>query len=633
MESNAVLTCSVNLEWLNNQGTTQRKVAYKTATLRLTRNEFQDIFLEIAPEKGAEIRLKLKSITVHNKFMNDGKATIKFQQEKCTVMLVNAAPSQLISFLRTIFVKMTGDKSSNSKMSLRAQLLSNKPKSFEEISPVTMVDLENAHKKISRSTDTTPSPSSKKRKISDATGRAPVAKKLLSAIPNEVMTDEQKRVFDACMSGLNVFFTGSAGTGKSFLLKKIIAALPPNATAATASTGVAACHIGGTTLHQFAGIGRGEATLERSFVMASKSVVAQGWRKTKHLIIDEISMIDADYFEKVEEVARYVRRNDKPFGGIQLILCGDFLQLPPVTKRNETTRFCFQSPMWERCVQRSFELSEVHRQHDSEFINILNKLRLGEVPKEVADKLMATSKQIIELNGILATRLCSHTNEAIMINESKLKSLEGESVAFNAVDSDGTATKQLDEQTPVASQIILKIGAQVMLLKNLNISSGLVNGARGVVVGFEDNLPVVTFRNQKCAIKQERWLCKTPSGMVITRMQVPLKLAWAFSIHKSQGLTLDCVEMSLGKVFEAGQAYVALSRAKSMDTLRILDFKASQVWANPTVVDFYKKLRRRLDDTEIIPLGRKNTNSKSTLQKAKGKLSKMIMDKPLVSIS
>lgn len=341
-----------------------------------------------------------------------------------------------------------------------------------------------------------------------------------------------------------------------------------------------------------------------------------------------------------------MRRNDRPFGGIQLILCGDFLQLPPVIKREDNSssgsqtpgqRFCFQSSAWEKCIEYVYELKQVHRQSDSEFVSILNHLRIGHINDDITKRLKATSKQKIEGNGILATQLCSHTNDASSINESKLENLPSEKVLFKAEDSDASMTKQLDSQVQAPSQLYLKVDAQVMLLKNINISSGLVNGARGVVVRFEKGIPVVKFKNNTEYIcKHEKWIIKTPSGGTVTRRQIPLKLAWAFSIHKSQGLTLDCVEMSLSKVFEAGQAYVALSRAKSLDSVRILDFDPKQVWANPQVLQYYKLFRRRLMDTTMIPLGTKNKEEKKKTgdaSSALAKLKKSLMSKPIVSIS
>lgn len=390
------------------------------------------------------------------------------------------------------------------------------------------------------------------------------------------------------------------------------------------------------TLHSFAGIGSGDAVLQRCYEMASRPVTGQTWRKCKRLIIDEISMVDGKYFEKIEAVAREIRRNDKPFGGIQLILCGDFLQLPPVIKNNfdgnqvVDKRFCFQTSSWETCIQASYELQIVHRQKDSEFVKILNHIRIGHVTDEITDRLLETGKQIIEKNGILATQLCSHTNDANSINESKLGNLKTESKTYEAQDSDGSMQKLLDMQVPAPGKLILKIGAQVMLLKNINISDGLVNGARGILVKYsKEGLPIIKFKNNKeYEAKHEKWMIKTPGGTIVSRKQIPLRLAWAFSIHKSQGLTLDCVEMSLSKVFEAGQAYVALSRAMSLDSLRVLDFDARQVWANPTVLQFYKKFRRDVQNISYIPLGEKNKKAAK-----KPGVSKSLMNKPLVNIS
>ncbi|KAI4456006.1 dna helicase-related [Holotrichia oblita] len=493
------LTCTVNIEWKNAQGIVQRKILHKSAGLKLIRNEHRQMFVEVTTNKSAPIRLELKSINVHKKFMSEGKSSIEFKDDRCIIYLSNAPPSQLLGFLKTMFVKMTGSKPQQGvSTSLRTQLLSNKPKQYDEISPVTISDLENVRQKLSRATDTTPSPLSKKRKLQQDTGEnQPKLKRMYSSSPilNEPLNIKQKAVLEACLAGINVFFTGSAGTGKSYLLKQIVAALPPDVTTATASTGVAACHIGGITLHQFAGIGNGDATIERAFQIASKPAAAAIWRKCRHLIIDEISMIDGDYFEKIETIARMVRKTDKPFGGIQLILCGDFFQLPPVRKDN-TKKFCFQTPAWKKCVQRCFELTQIHRQNDSNFIDILNKIRIGKITDEITQKLASTMSQKIERNGILATRLCSHTNDADIINESKLKELSGQSRIFEAQDSDPYSTKQLDQQTPVAGKIILKIGAQVMLLRNINISTGLVNGARGVIKEFRDDLPVVRMMNK-----------------------------------------------------------------------------------------------------------------------------------------
>ncbi|XP_077259188.1 pif1 DNA helicase [Temnothorax americanus] len=615
------LTCTVAVEWLNAQGSILRKATHRTASLRLIRDTQRELLVEVRAEKAnALTKLPLRGISVFNKFMTEGKASIKFKEQNCTLFLSNAPSSQLINFLKTIFVKLTGQEVRRvSKDPSWEKLFANvRPGGAgggegEDISPATSTEVNRAKEKamaVSRATVTTPSPGvvRKRKRFSDDghVAKVPAAKKLYENPTAGEMTEEQTRILNAVLCGKNVFFTGSAGTGKSFLLRKIISALPPDVTMATASTGVAACHIGGITLHQFAGIGLGTATKERCVQLASRPSAASIWRRTKHLVIDEISMVNGDFFDKIEAVARHVRRTERPFGGIQLILCGDFFQLPPVSRTDDKAKFCFQSEAWQKCVHFNFELQTVHRQKDKAFVKILNSVRIGRVTDDVVDILKETAKQKIEGNGVLATRLCSHVKEADEINEFQLDELKGESKVYTALDSDSSMTYVLDQQLPIPGKLVLKVGAQVMLLKNINVNSGLVNGARGVVVSFKNDIPVIQLRSgTHYEAKMEKWAIKTTSGAVVHRKQVPLKLAWAFSIHKSQGLTLDCVEMCLARVFDAGQSYVALSRAQSLQSLRVLDFNSQQVWANTAVLEFYKKFRRTVQEMEMIPLGKK----------------------------
>lgn len=240
MDSPPSLFCAATLEW-----TGGRKQVHKKLGFALVRNEHREMIVQMTPEKSQPIRMPLVNITVHNKFMAEGKASIVFKNTGCTIFLSNAPPADLVTFLRTVFVKLSGDKDIKN-VDIRTRLLSSKPKSFEDISPVTLTDIQNAKAKVSKATATTPSPSGK-RKMKDGDSKAPAAKKLYAPSPlsaEAVLNEEQKHVLQACLRGSNIFFTGSAGTGKSFLLRKIIAALPPDVTVSTASTGVAACHIG-----------------------------------------------------------------------------------------------------------------------------------------------------------------------------------------------------------------------------------------------------------------------------------------------------------------------------------------------------------------------------------------------------
>lgn len=258
------IACAVSIDWHNQHGVSVRKIIHKLATLRLVRNDLREMFVEVSTEKSKPIKFKLAGIKVHKNFMAEGKASIKFITDQCLMMISNAPSGTLMTFMKTLFVKMTGeaghvDGAAKQKM-IRAHMLSGVASKFEDISPVTNVDLSRAQRfagVVSKRTVTTPSPLAKKRKLADDDDDAkrPVAKKLyadggekargsLSVRMELVLNEEQTQVYQACLGGKSVFFTGSAGTGKSFLLKKIISSLPPDGTIATASTGVAACLIG-----------------------------------------------------------------------------------------------------------------------------------------------------------------------------------------------------------------------------------------------------------------------------------------------------------------------------------------------------------------------------------------------------
>lgn len=270
MESETVLTCAISIDWMNAQGISIRKINHKLATIRLIRSDTREVFIEVSTEKApSATRLLLRDFVVHKKFMNEGKASIKFNRDKCMLYASNAPPGLLMNFLRTLFVKMSigdnKDKPSTNQLQkdIRSKMLNDNPSKFEDISPVTNLEMARAKKLacISRTTLTTPSPPSKKRRFEQVAGgktaedgnavKKPnvAAKRAINtaseaAEPMIRLNDEQNQVLKACLDGKNIFFTGSAGTGKSFLLKKIISVLPPDGTVATASTGVAACLIG-----------------------------------------------------------------------------------------------------------------------------------------------------------------------------------------------------------------------------------------------------------------------------------------------------------------------------------------------------------------------------------------------------
>nr|XP_046264667.1 ATP-dependent DNA helicase PIF1 [Scatophagus argus]XP_046264668.1 ATP-dependent DNA helicase PIF1 [Scatophagus argus] len=607
-EDGAQLQCCVTVEQLNNSGQATRRQVLRKGSVTLGRNEFQEIVLRVHDGKIPQ-SYRLKEFKLFTKFARDGKCTVKLLPENIQVLISNCPPDKLNLFLKTLSIKHQAWQSSRT-LSDREKLKAGLPRSFEAISPLQQKDIQKVNELRSkvgpkgladRTNKTTVAGTGQqvKRSRSDSNFspvKANPSKKPILSLPSCKLNKEQTAVLSAVLRGKNVFFTGSAGTGKSFLLKRIMGSLPPKSTFATASTGVAACHIGGTTLHNFAGIGSGCAPLEQCIELAQRPGVLQHWTSCRHLIIDEISMVEAQFFDKIEAVARSVRRSTEPFGGMQLIVCGDFLQLPPVSKGKEKSSFCFQARSWRKVIQLNMELTEVRRQTDQSFISLLQAVRVGRVTEEVTAKLMASAYHQIERDGILATRLCTHKDDVELTNENKLQQLPGSVHVFEALDSDPVLVKTIDAHSPVGRLIQLKVGAQVMLTKNLDVTRGLVNGARGVVVAFEPGkhgLPRVRFL---CGVtevlKPERWMFKSGGGIHLSRQQLPLKLAWAISIHKSQGMTLDCVEISLARVFESGQAYVALSRARSLEGLRVMDFDPRVVRADPDVLVFYKKLRK-----------------------------------------
>uniref|UniRef100_A0A8D0DZ18 ATP-dependent DNA helicase PIF1 n=1 Tax=Salvator merianae TaxID=96440 RepID=A0A8D0DZ18_SALMN len=611
-ESAGQIRCTIAIEHVG--VATPTRVFLRDAWITLGRDEFRELVLQVVNANGAgrpqSFPLRQNEVRLFTRFLKDGKSSLRLGPGPSHIQLLlsNCPPEQLRRFVQTLRIKFEASQAALKPVTARTRLLSALPRTFDTVSPVQPRDLQQAGaRQPPADVATTPLKKQvlrcapRKRVLSETVDGKQVVekqpmKKPWSMRSRASLTQEQSKVLSAVMSGKNVFFTGSAGTGKSYLLKKVIASLPPNGTYATASTGVAACQIGGTTLHAFAGIGSGKAPLRQCIELAQRPGIRQQWLNCCHLVIDEISMVEGEFFDKLEAVARAVRKREDPFGGIQLIICGDFLQLPPVSKATEQPKFCFQAQSWKKCIHLNMELTIVQRQTDREFISLLNALRQGRCTEEVTRQLTQTATHRVEREGILATRLCTHKDDVELTNSRRLQELPGEQRCFKAVDSDPVLVKTMDAQCPVNSNIELKEGAQVMLTKNLDVSHGLVNGARGVVVGFETEgkgLPRVRFLcGATNIIGFERWVFKASVGTYLCRQQLPLKLAWAISIHKSQGMSLDCVEISLARVFEYGQAYVALSRARSLTSLRILDFDPKVVRANPYVLQFYRRLKR-----------------------------------------
>lgn len=452
-----------------------------------------------------------------------------------------------------------------------------------------------------------------------------------AALPS--LSSDQIRVFQTVIAEQSVFFTGSAGTGKSYLLKTMIDHLRTQlqkVVYVTASTGIAASLIKGTTLHSFAGLGLAKDSIDKLYfkVISSKSS-SKRWNSVDVLIIDEVSMIDGDFFDKLNAVAKLIRKSDQPFGGIQLILTGDFFQLPPVTKFGAAcsrTPYLFKSDSWSECVPKILVLKHVFRQSDAEFVGILNEIRQGTVSPQTIKIMNSLTRKVEYSDGIQPTELYPRKNDVESANAHRLKCLDSPPVTFQSHDRQNANSdipiqdfvEQLDKTLLVSSRLVLKTGAQVMLVKNMP-DEGLVNGSIGVITGFSELVenyegigeprsnshnrssnsaqgggekwPIVQFTNgRKLTFTRQSFEIENSSGETIgSRHQVPLILAWALSIHKSQGQTLERVLIDLERSFEKGQVYVALSRVTSLKSVQVKGFHPSKVEAHPVVLAWARK--------------------------------------------
>lgn len=442
------------------------------------------------------------------------------------------------------------------------------------------------------------------------------------------LNTKQQYAFQQIKEGKSIFVTGSGGCGKTFLIKYIKQNIE-YPLYVTALTGTAATLLGGTTIHSWSGICDAKKSKEiivNQLLTYNKDAVAR-WRETDLLIIDEISMMSCEIFNKLNYIAMKIRNNDQFFGGLQLMLSGDFCQLPP-----PDGKFCFESEVWKANFNKNniVYLTEIFRQDNIAFQNLLNEVRLGSL--SVDTKLKLNNRLIknfpdyetIEKNAkITPTILYPHHANVDQINMEhlyKLAAKENDNVieldkiikiykckdVFNIKPvGQRTSTtemkiqnnekqsliKILDMACPLDKAFKYLIGAQVMLMINHDIALGLVNGSRGVIMGFsEKNHPIVAFdNNQILEIKPYKWILDHPKYN-ISRKQYPLTLAWAMTIHKSQGSTLSMIKTDLSNVFAHGQAYVTLSRVKTLEGLFLIAINYSKIKCDPLVKKFYQDL-------------------------------------------
>ena len=387
---------------------------------------------------------------------------------------------------------------------------------------------------------------------------------------------KQETALDILKSGQNVFLTGSAGTGKTYLLNQYIKYLNNRKIkpVVLAPTGIAASHINGSTIHSFFGLGVKERVND-GFIkyLVQQKFIENRLSRLKVLIIDEVSMISPDLFETIDRILKKFKGSNKPFGGVQLVLSGDFFQLPPISKGLREERFIWQTALWEQANLKICYLTEKYRQEDSDLIKVLDEIRAGHVSEDSMNIFRSCYKRQFP-EGIEITKLYTHNADVDEINDRELTFLEGEETVYDS-ENDGAKKHQerIFKTSLVAPELKLKIGALVIFVKN-NYEKGFIDGTLGKVVDFDkfSGAPVVEiFSGRKIIAKKEQWEVENDKNEIVaTVKQIPLRLAWALTVHKSQGMTLDAAEIDLSKTFEVGQGYVALSRIKSIQGLRLM---------------------------------------------------------------
>jgi ATP-dependent DNA helicase PIF1 len=445
---------------------------------------------------------------------------------------------------------------------------------------------------------------------------------------------EQQDVLNKYIQGENVFITGPGGTGKSAIIREIYKHARENGKniQVCALTGCAALLLqcNAKTIHSWAGIGQGTGPVDTIIQrVLDSSHRKKNWTNTDILVVDEVSMMSLKLFELLDKIGKKARARKSfgagilPFGGIQVIFSGDFFQLPPVgdAEEPETSQFCFESDIWDTVFKKQNQVPLVHifRQADSVYATILNQLREGKLKRSSYEILLKhVGKSYPEEMTIQPTKLFPKRHRVEQINQMEMAKLSAEEKVFNmkrnhnvpsTVGGSGTGGgaggwkskrtpeeleyefSYLEKSVPSERQVKLKVGAQVMCIVNMDTACGqrLCNGSQGTIIRFNAaGYPVVKFHNiyDEVSIEYYTWPSETIQGIGVS--QIPLILAWALTIHKAQGTTLELAEIDVGdNVFECGQTYVALSRVKSLDGLYLTSFNYKKILTNKKVKAYY----------------------------------------------
>jgi len=405
---------------------------------------------------------------------------------------------------------------------------------------------------------------------------------------SSLLSAEQKIALEMCQSGENIFLTGGAGSGKSFVIREFMKDQNEKQMPILASTGAAAVLLGGRTFHSFFGLGIMEGGADATFQrLLNDGATLNRIKKVEGVIIDEISMIPGEAFRTAEMIAQVARESSLPWGGMRIIAVGDFGQLPPVTKHGQKRDWCFLTETWRKTGFQTCRLHFNQRIQDNGFLQVLDDVRHGRMTELVKEFLQEHTKFHDEDHP--GTRLFPRRDQSEMYNQKKLAEInEDEHVIDSIYLGEKRYVDVLGKNAPVPQQLKLKLGCRVLFLKN-DMQKRWVNGTRGTVTDIQaDHLVVRKDGGREVKVEKMSFSLLDADGNVkASVIQFPVNLAYATTIHKSQGATLDELWCDLGALWEPGHAYVALSRLRDPSGLHIVRWHPRSFFTDPAVEKFY----------------------------------------------